>query len=577
MPGYKVTFGNKGLHKFLRNILWIVPLISLSVLVGGKCSFFRPDRNVLLITIDTLRADRLSCYGSKTVDTPNIDALAERGVLFEETITPVPLTLPGHASILTGRYPVEHGARDNTFYRLPEGHPTLSRKLAGEGYHTAAFVASATLNAQFGLDRGFDVYEDLTPPGGKAPIMYNAEISADKVNRKVFKWLENGPRRPFFLWVHYFDPHYPYDPPGEYSGKYKAEPYNGEVAFADEQVGKLLRRLEERGLPDNTLIVLTSDHGEALGEHGERTHGLFLYRPTMRAPLIFAGPEIPGGRKVETMVGLVDIAPTVLAYLGMNDDFECSGRDLTASIKGNEKLPQRPVYIETLAPETLGWSPLKGLRTEKHKYIAPPGNEIYNVKKDPGEEVNLYSKDKKLVSELSGKMRELEAALSPLENAEAAKFIPGDKTRKMVESLGYVGQKAPRRKSRENPMDMTRVLEYYQQGNIFFHESLWDFAVAEYKKALELDPDNPAVLRKLAFVYVRQGNYGGAIREYEKLTRISPNIPELWQNLGIVYTLTGKYSKAAECARKALELDPNAREAHHILGKGQSGSGAGRN
>jgi len=567
MPGYRVQFGATGLNNLLRNILWLVPLASLLMLIGGKCAFFGPDRNVIIITIDTLRADRLGCYGSETVDTPNIDALAERGVLCEEAITPAPLTLPGHASILTGRYPIEHGARDNTFYRLPQGYPTLSGRLTEEGYHTAAFVASATLNARFGLDQGFDMYQDLTPPGGKAPIMYDAEIKADRVNRKVFEWLDDDVEQPFFLWVHYFDPHYPYKPPRKFSEKYKSQPYDGEVAFADEQVGKLLRRLDKRGLRNNTLIVLTSDHGEALGEHGEKTHGLFLYRPTMRAPLIFSGPGIPEGRRIKSMVGLVDIAPTVLDYLGIKKDvFECGGGSLMAAINGREKLNEKPVYIETIAPQTLGWSSLKGLRTADYKYIAPPGKEMYNITEDPGEKVNLYTEDEELAADLSRRMKKFVAKLSPLDDPGAAEFIPDEKVRKSVESLGYVGQRAPRRKSRENPMDMKEVLEYYQMGNIFSQKSLWSLAITEYEKALELDPDNPAALRKMAFALFREGKYDAAREKFEKLTRIAPQVPMVWKNLGVVYRFMEKYDKAADCARKALELDPNTREAHYMLG-----------
>ena len=378
------------IRRFYRFAAILLPLIVVTSIAPWCMS--PPKRNVLLITIDTLRADRLGCYGSRTVKTPNIDALAAGGTLFEETITPVPLTLPSHASILTGRYPAEHGIRDNGFYRLPKGYPTLATEFAKAGYQTAAFVASGTLNGVFGLNQGFDLYDDMSVVKGRTQLTDRSERPADKVTAKVAEWLKNSVKKPFFLWVHYFDPHAPYEPPESYREKYRGRLYDGEVAFTDREVGRLLKVLKEAGFERDTLVILTADHGESLGEHGEMSHGVFLYRATMHVPLIFSGPGVPAGKPISSMARLIDICPTILSYAHLNKNFSCSGRDLWPIIAGRSIPEGELIYIETEAPANLmGWSALKGLRTDRFKFIALPARELYDIRADPGENHNLIT------------------------------------------------------------------------------------------------------------------------------------------------------------------------------------------
>src|SRR5512139_1322212 len=271
--------------------------------------------NVLLITIDTLRADRLGCYGDRDAATPVLDALAARGVRFPDAVAHVPLTLPSHATILTGVTPLKHGVRDNAGFVLGSTLRTLAEQFRAGGYETAAFVSGFPVHHRFGLARGFETYDDRFPQGGDPARPPYVERRADQTIAAVTAWLARRSaedRRPFFIWLHLFDPHAPYDPPEPYRSRFSARPYDGEVAFADAQIGVLLGRLQQVGQRGQTLVLATSDHGEGLGEHGEPTHGLFIYDSTIRVPLILAGPGVPSGRVVASLARGIDLAPTLL-------------------------------------------------------------------------------------------------------------------------------------------------------------------------------------------------------------------------------------------------------------------------
>ena len=288
----------------------------------------RPQ-NLLLITIDTLRADHLGCYGNQNIQTPTIDALAAQGMLFQQAFTPVPITLPSHASILTALYPPAHGIRDNGYFILDDSHQTLAEILKEKGYITGAIVASYVLNSRFGLAQGFDFYEDniVPDPNGNNPFRY--ERRADAVVALAEDWLSKNKGEKFFLWLHLFDPHDPYEPPEPYKSEYAQTPYDGEIAFTDACLGQLLKKMEELKIQQNTLIVLTSDHGEGLGEHGEKTHSTFIYDTTLHVPLIISIPGLKAaGRSYDFLVRTTDILPTALGLMGLAKTEEKYGQGI---------------------------------------------------------------------------------------------------------------------------------------------------------------------------------------------------------------------------------------------------------
>jgi len=308
----------------------------------------RVATNVLIITVDTLRADRVGIYGATNIETPNMDRLAHEGAWAPQSDAPVPLTRPSHVSLFTGRYPSEHGIRDNLSAPLNADVPLLSGIFQQAGFATAAFVASSVLDRQSGLARGFDVYSDRF--GGAD------QRTGDVVTAEAIGWLRSPPKPKFFAWVHLYDPHAPYTPPEPYASRYAGRLYDGEVAWCDELVGRIVTALREAGTLDNTLVILTSDHGEALGEHGEDVHGYFVYEATLRVPLIVRGPGVAPGTRLGTLTRTIDLFPTVLDLMGVRADQPSSGRSLGPALRGG-KVPDEPAFAESLVPLLhYGWS-----------------------------------------------------------------------------------------------------------------------------------------------------------------------------------------------------------------------------
>jgi arylsulfatase A-like enzyme len=313
-------------------------------------------RHVVLVTIDTLRADRLGCYGNPNVATPHLDRLAEEGALALDATVHAPLTRPSHTSMFTGLYPPEHGIRDNVSPSLPEDSVTLAEVLQGVGFHTAAFVSSIVLESQSGLHQGFETYSDQFDVGEESSdvrFLNTIQKRGDETIAEALDWLgSHHAEGRVFLWLHLYDPHDPYQPPEPYATRYAGRPYDGEVAWSDELVGRLDTALTEAGIRDDTLLVVTSDHGEALGEHGETGHGYFVYETTLRVPLIFRGPGIVPGLRLEVTARSVDLFPTILDLLGLAqpEGLHVSGRSLAEAIRGDDAPPQEVSYAESLMP-----------------------------------------------------------------------------------------------------------------------------------------------------------------------------------------------------------------------------------
>src|SRR5580704_4746449 len=377
----------------------IIILLTLAALPAPAQTPAKPPLNVVLITIDTLRADHLGCYGYKQIKTPNIDGLAADGVRFDRAFAVVPVTLPSHSSMLTGTYPMLSGMHDFSGNKLSPVQPTLASVLKQAGYQTGAVVGAAVLDSRFGLNQGFDFYYD------HFEFSRLDEANLDLMERPgnvvadvALDWLAKNSSKKFFLWMHLYDPHFPYHPPEPYSHEYATQPYDGEIAFADEQVGRLLRYLKEKGLYQNTIIVLCGDHGESLGEHGEKTHGFFIYNATMHVPLIIRLPE-NGVRTVADPVSLVDLMPTVLGAVGLEIPPQVQGRSLLGALgigKNNDVAARdRVLYGETYLPRIhFNWSELRGSENTKYHFIDAPRPELYDLKQDPGELKNLFA-DKK--------------------------------------------------------------------------------------------------------------------------------------------------------------------------------------
>ncbi len=391
----------------------------------------RAPRRLLLVTIDTLRADRLGAYGDANAATPHLDALAAQGARFDAAMAPTPLTLPSHATLLTGMDPPEHGVHHNGIFRLAKDVPVLSERLREADFATAAFVSAWILNARFGLDRGFDVYDDRMAVTQQATLAV-AERRADATVDAALAWLDEAPDR-FFLWVHLYDPHALHRPPEPFAARFRHDPYAGEVAFVDQEVGRLLDGVAER-FGDGALVALTADHGESLGEHGEATHSYTVYEATQRVPLILAGPGIPEGLVVPDVVQLSDLAPTLLELLDLPPLPDASGRSLAPALAGQPLAP-RPAYSQTLASwYDMGWSPVYTLRTPTHRYVRLPRPELYERAGDPAELEDVASAQPEMLAELSAALDARLANAAPA--SPNAEIDTADRAR--LAALGYL-------------------------------------------------------------------------------------------------------------------------------------------
>jgi choline-sulfatase len=510
--------------------LAIVGLVGACGRDPGRQALLAPER-VVLVTIDTLRADHVGAYGNPEADTPVLDALAAEGVRFEAAISPAPLTLPSHASLLTALDPPRHGVRDNATFRLPTEIPTLAERLREEGFATAAFLGAMVLDRQYGLARGFDVYDDTMGFQQKGHHHGIPERVAADVIDAALGWLEDAPDR-FLLWIHLYDPHSPWLPPMWRLIPEERDRYAGEIRYADEQLGRLLEAMRLRWPGNRTLVVATADHGEGLGEHGEGTHSLGIYDSTQHIPLILAGAGLPRGRVVSALVRLVDIAPTLLALTGSTALPDTDGRDLLPLVFGEER-GGRVAYVETLATQLgYGWSPLLGLRSERFKYIRAPRPELYDVRSDAGETRNL-------LPGREGEAAELDAELARrLARGRAVRpsIEPSDEERELLAGLGYVAG------SEVGPATALGVV-----GGA--------------------DPKDELETREAVRAAMRVFGEGRAVEALAKLEAIDEESFQLALFRAGAASVAGDATKTETYARRAIELEPRNADAHRFLGQ----------
>lgn len=517
--------------------------------------------SVLLITLDTTRADRIGCYGYSTAQTPVLDGLARSGVLFQNAFCQVPLTLPSHSSLFTGTYPATNGVRINGMALAGGGVATLAELFQRKGYRTGAFISGLALDSQFGLGRGFDTYDDDL---GTSEAL---DRPANSVCDSALTWLTESKGIPFFAWVHFFDPHTPYSPPEPYRQHF-ADPYDGEIAFMDTQIRRVLDWLDTNDLRKNTLIVVAGDHGEALEEHRETEHGLFVYETTMRVPLIVAFPKLPiQGRVVNSAVGLVDVFPTIVELLGWKRTEGLEGRSLAAACHGEEFAP-RPVYGESMYPHLgFGWAPLRSLTTERWKYIDAPRAELYDRQTDPREEINVISEH----ASLGSRMQDDLLAMTEQMVARVSSSTVDNEMLSRLEGLGYVGGSSRTtdpgtESSGRDPKDMVGAYRGHSKAIRLQFQDRYDEVVSIMETLVQQSPESDEFYNTLGKAYLELGRYQEAQRAFETSLRLIPNNPRRLWRLGDSLLRQNKLSDAKVALSAALEFAPDLAQAHCSLG-----------
>ena len=562
--------------------------------------------NVLVITVDTIRADHVGAYGYSDVETPAMDALAREGVLFTRAYSPTPLTLPAHTSIFSGTYPLNHGVRDNGGYIVPDELTTMAEIFEDQGYDTAAFIAAYVLDSRWGLNQGFDTYfDDFDLSDQRFISMGAVQRPANEVIDATVAWLNEARQGPFFLWVHLYDPHAPYDPPEPYMSRYAGARYDGEIAFTDSQIDRLLTTLEARGLGDNTFIVLAGDHGESLGEHGEVQHGFFIYEGATHVPLIFRVPiEGFGGIERSEVVSLVDIMPTVLEMCGLESPDHVQGASLVPFFHSGFTGEPRYAYSETFYPRLhYGWSELTSIQDERYKLIMSPEPELYDLQEDPGESINLVESRRAIFGQLRDDAEVLIASLS--EEESQAKFMDVDEeTLKKLASLGYIGSfqissdapaealPSPRDKIGiyNKAIDARHAMQFerYEEAERLFSEILvedpgvltayrslaqlyslqerFEEAITLYRAAIPLMPDDPLGYVHLAEAQIELGDLAAAEATVLGALELVEPHPQIFFLLGDISRRQQDYPRAIQYFGEVLSLDPESSGAHAGLG-----------
>jgi choline-sulfatase len=575
-----------------------VAFVAMWALVTAACreSAVKPAgtgaqaRDLLLITIDTLRADRLGVYGGPAGVTPALDALGHRGAVFLDATAHVPLTLPSHVSILTGRYPVSHGVHDNSGFSLPDTVPTLASTLHAAGYHTAAFVSSFVLRGSTGLARGFDTYDDRFEGAGRAHLTISSlERRAPEVAREAARWLTTA-RRPYFLWVHFYDPHAPYDAPAAFAARFPGRPYDAEVATSDFGVSTVLGALKDRiehvddarsvgevervekagSMPGRTVgpvIVATGDHGESLGEHGEAEHGILLYDATLHVPLIVAGPDVPSGSVVREQVRHVDLLPTVLDLLGFPPPAAIDGTSLVPRFRGSSVHPEPPLsHAESRFGELhFGWSPLRSVRDGTWKYIDAPAPELYDLRVDAGERDNRQGARPETAAALARTLRQMAVAgnavshQAPAGTADAAERL---------RSLGYVGGRVGLESGRApagGPADPKQEIGRYEAyvaafnaGMTLLEERRPREAEARFRTLVRSYPRAFEPHQYLARSLTARGSYADAMREFDLAIALAPNEAVLYFDAARTQAEASRFDAALASVEAGLRLEPSS-------------------
>ena len=543
-----------------------------------------PGLSVLLISIDTLRADAIGAYGNKSVQTPWIDRLAREGVRFAKAHAHNVVTLPSHLNILAGVYPITHTVRDNTGFRVPADQETLATRLKAKGFATGAFVSAFVLDSRFGIDRGFDVYDDHTAGvEHQSPFMVPDRKGAETVAHAV-QWIVAQKDQQYFAFVHLYDPHFPYEPPEPFASRHRDAPYYGEVEAADAALEGLLKPILDGPRGKKTLVILTSDHGESLEEHGESTHGTFAYEATLRVPLILRLPGI-SGRTVAAPVRHIDLVPTILDALGMDVPKGLPGKSLWPLALGGRPKEGFSSYFEALSASlNQGWAPLRGTFDGRHKYIDLPVPELYDVTSDPDEKTNLVAREPEILDRLRSSLARVRAMdVGVKRSAEDAATL------ERLRALGYIASASQAEQkdvysAADDPKNLIGINARAREVVTAFMKGEIDEAIALAQENLRQRPGMAGVNLQLAYLQRAKGNLGEAIAAARRAVELKPLDPEGLSLLGAYLTEAGRareavallesYAKAAVLeydvvtalglARAAVGNTAGAREAFEI-------------
>ncbi|RME40536.1 MAG: tetratricopeptide repeat protein [Planctomycetota bacterium] len=553
-------------------IALIGTIVVAIVLVVVTLQRHRPPRfpNILLISIDTCRADYLGCYGQRWNLTPNIDRFAHRATRFAEATSPVPMTLPAHCSMLTGLIPPAHGVHDNLFAHLPDSVTTLAERLKPLGYTTAAFVGAFVLDPRFGLAQGFDTYdakfdESLTFMAGYP------ERRAKDVTDAALAWLQQHADERFFLFVHYYDPHHPYRAPSPFDLKFAEHPYAAEVAYTDSEIGRLLKHIEASGLFDDALILITADHGEGLGQHGEAVHGIFVYRSTTHVPLLIKMPRQTSERVIDSAkVGLIDIVPTVLSVLKLEVPPDLSGKSLLPYLQGKPPPPrERYIYSESLSGTKYGLNALFALEGLRWKFIQTTRPELYDLRADPDETHDLAEQMPRNVRELRAELRaRLDATVTV---HETGKTSTDEETLRRLRQLGYTG--GPVRiaftfdTTRPDPKDYVKILPEIESIDFLAQKGETEKVRRHCEALLEKGIELPFVYASLGRAAMKEGDNETAWEAYHKAIDKEPDRADWLNDAGVLAVRMGRPEEARTLFRRALAADPNHEKARKNLAR----------
>ena len=558
-----------------RLLAWVLPvLIALgAAMAPGRLRAQGNPANVIVVTLDTLRADHLGCYGGHSVETPNLDALAGSAARFTHAYSPVPITLPAHTALFTGSFPMATGVHDFGGNKVPASAITLARILHDQGYSTAAFLGAAVLDSRFGLNQGFDTYFDHFDFSRLDETSLDmVKRSGDQVIDNALGWLRTNPRQPLFLWVHLYDAHYPYAPPQPYASRYAGRPYDGEIAFLDVQLGRLVAFLKDLGVYGTSIMVVAGDHGEGLGEHGEKTHGFFIYNSTLHVPLLI---KLPGANAntVNKEASLVDVMPTVLQALRLPIPPSVQGRSLLSDIVGKPSGTTSNLYAETYLPLLhFQWSQLRALQADGLKYIEAPRPELYDTRADPGETKNLLAGKQALAHEMRDRLMSVERRYTPASGGGTKESEPTDPVlADRLRSLGYVaiaggtfadasGKVLP------DPKDRVRVYDLFSEAMADGQHGRYADSLEKLGQAAQFEPASLAIRYLQALDYYRLKDYPRAADRFKAALELDPKFSLAQYYLGLTQVQTGDASGAGASFQHALEIDRTNFAAAYNLG-----------
>jgi len=531
-----------------------------------KCS----DYNLLVFTLDTVRADHIGAYGHSNAQTPNVDSLAKNGSLFQNCYTSIPITLPSHCSIFTGKYPLGHAVRDNGNFYLDPSETTLAEIMKKQGFTTFAATASYVLLSNFGLNQGFDTYDDSLKPN-EILNNFDSEITADGVYDKFEKWFDKEKNNKFFAWIHFYDAHEPYSPPDEFKKKFgtgKSERYDAEIAYVDFYLGKIIDRLKESGLLERTLIVIAGDHGEGFGEHNEFGHSLLCYEEALRVPLIFYNPSVINqGKTITSRVNLVDIMPTILDLYGIADKGSIQGQTFKNLLAGDTEKENRTTYIESIhGKEELGWAPITGIIKGNYKYLSVPEPELYDLAADKGEKENLFLKKNHLARALDKDLMAMVKTLSTPGKDDKGKRVMSDADKQHLQSLGYVSAFSDNTATNLDPKKGILVIRQFEEVQQLIDSGQLDSAKAKLEEMVKTDPRNkmPQYFGKLNDIYKKKNDTEGVIRSWKDAIAAFPKNDNFRINLALEFFNLQRLDESDRVAADIIKNDPKYTRAYII-------------